>query len=144
MPDDFPDRLVVDASVGIKWVIDEPGSDQAVAVVSGRRLITSSLFWIETANVLATKVRKGELSRASASDAWRDLSDAPLEIIDTGPSSIERALTLAHDLQHPVYDCVYLALAIEMGCPVVTADKRFVASVSGSPILAGKVLFLYG
>ena len=57
----LPDTVVVDASVGLKWVIDELGSDAAVALVAGRALVTSALFWVEAANVLATKERRGEL-----------------------------------------------------------------------------------
>ena len=64
----LPDTVVVDASVGLKWVIDELGSDAAVALVAGRALVTSALFWVEAANVLATKERRGELDRVSG---WR-------------------------------------------------------------------------
>jgi predicted nucleic acid-binding protein len=29
-----------------------------------------------------------------------------------------------------VYDCLYLALAMDVGAPVVTADRRFVAAAA--------------
>ena len=80
----LPDTVVVDASVGLKWVIDELGSDAAVALVAGRALVTSALFWVEAANVLATKERRGELDRVGLEDAWRDLAQAPLETVPLG------------------------------------------------------------
>ena len=143
MPVDLlPSTLVVDASVGIKWVIDEAGSDQAVALIEGRRLIAPALFWIETANVLAMKTKRGELPRVAATDAWHDLTAAPLEIVPVGVEATEQALALAQDLRHTVYDCTYLATALENNCPVVTADRRFAAIVATQPYLSGRILVL--
>ncbi|MDK9721626.1 MAG: type II toxin-antitoxin system VapC family toxin [Rhodospirillales bacterium] len=134
------DRLVVDASVGLKWVIDEAGSDEAVQLLDvGRQLLAPALFWVEAANALATKVRKGELSQASANDAWRDLSEAPIETLALTPESLSLALALAHDLRHPVYDCCYLAAAIAHDCQVATADRRFIEAASAHPNLAKRV-----
>ncbi|CAA6605712.1 conserved hypothetical protein [Rhodospirillaceae bacterium LM-1] len=134
------DRLVVDASVGLKWVIDEVGSDEAVRLLdAGCRLLAPALFWVEAANALATKVRKKELSQANANDAWRDLAEAPIETLAMTPESLSPALALAHDLQHPVYDCCYLSAAIVHDCQVATADRRFIAAVSAHPNLAKRV-----
>ena len=138
----LPQTLVVDASVGLKWVVDEADSDEAVALVAGRRLIAPALFWIETANALAVKTRRGELTRAAAADAWRDLCEAPIEIVPVTPGSVTPALTLAQDLPHTVYDCAYLATALSSGCSLVTADARFAAILSAHPFLADKVRLL--
>lgn len=139
---DLPQTLVVDASIGVKWVIDEAESDAAVALIAGRRLIVPPLFWIETANALAMKAKRREISRAAVADAWRDLNDAPLELVTMTPETVLSALTLAQDLQHTVYDCAYLAVAVGVGCPVVTTDRRFAAIAAGHPTLAGRVLLL--
>lgn len=99
---DLPQTLVVDASIGVKWVVDEDDSDAAVALIAGRRLIVPTLFWIETANVLAMKAKRREISRSAVADAWRDLNDAPLELVNITPETVRSALTLAQDLQHTV------------------------------------------
>jgi predicted nucleic acid-binding protein len=140
--DAIPHTLVVDASVGLKWVVDEEGSDLAVALIAGRRLIAPALFWVETANALAMKARRGEMSRAAVSDAWRDLTDGPLEIVPLTPETTTSALALAQDIQHSAYDSVYLAVALAVGCPVLTADRRFSAIVANHPSLASKVILL--
>jgi predicted nucleic acid-binding protein len=36
-----------------------------------------------------------------------------------------QAAALALDLGHPLKDCVYLAMAMELGCDLVTCDARF-------------------
>ncbi|HIJ62590.1 MAG TPA: type II toxin-antitoxin system VapC family toxin [Rhodospirillaceae bacterium] len=141
---DLPSTLVVDASIGVKWVVDEHDSDDAAALIAGRRLIVPGLFWVETANVLAMKARRGELTRAAVTDAWRDLADSPLTCVTLSPDTVSSALTLAQDIQHTVYDCIYLAVALNAGCPVVTADRRFATIAAGHPYLAGRVLLLNG
>jgi predicted nucleic acid-binding protein len=146
MPDDLAPRspLVVDASVGLKWVVEESGSDDAAALLDGRKLLTSALFWAEAANALASKLRRNELDRAAAMDAWLDLSRAPVETEALTADAVGRALHLAADLGHPIYDCCYLALALERGAVVVTADRRFVDAVGRHPYLARHVRVLRG
>jgi predicted nucleic acid-binding protein len=52
------------------------------------------------------------------------------------------AARLADDLDHPVYDCLYLALALQEQRPVITADRRFYSVVQRHPYLAGHVVTL--
>lgn len=40
-----------------------------------------------------------------------------------------QALELALTFRYPVYDCVYVALALQHGCPLVTADRRLVRAL---------------
>ena len=138
----LPSSVVVDASVGLKWVVDEPGSDAAVALIAGRALVTSALFWAEAANALATKERRGELDRGALEDAWRDLAQAPLQSVPLDPAGASAALALAAELRHPVYDCCYLQLALARGTAVVTADRRFRRLVEPHATLAARVVHL--
>lgn len=139
---ELPPVLVIDASVAVKWVVDEAGSDLAVGLIAGRRLLVPDLFWVETANALAAKVRRSELTRAQARDAWHDLSQAPVLARPATPESLSPALTLAQDLGHSVYDCLYLALAVAESCRVVTADRRFADVVRLHPYLADSLVLL--
>lgn len=139
---ELPPLLVIDASVGVKWVVDEVDSDRAASLIAGRQLVVPGLFWVEAANALAAKLRRSELGRAQAQDAWYDLSQAPLATRPATPESISPALSLAQDLGHPVYDCVYLALALAENCQMVTADKRFAEIVRIQPSLAERVILL--
>jgi len=45
-------------------------------------------------------------------------------------SMAENALRIAVQLDHPVYDCVYLALAVETGLQLLTADQRLFRAAS--------------
>ena len=44
---------------------------------------------------------------------------------------LRRALAIAHALDLPLYDCIYLALAESVARPVITADRRLLARVTG-------------
>lgn len=124
---------VVDASVAIKWIVAEPGSDLAARLLDGRSLHAPPLMRIEAANALLVMGRRGLLTPDEADDALAALGGMPLAPSPRGFDPVPRALRLARLLDHPIYDCVYLSLATELGVPVVTADRRFVAAAASRP-----------
>lgn len=117
-------RLVIDASIAIKWVVEEEGTSQALALRHRAKLIAPELLVAECANILWKKVRRDELSEKEALLAARLLQAAEIELLPTR-SLLEPATRLAVALGHPAYDCLYLALAVDNDCKFVTADERF-------------------
>jgi len=128
---------IVDASVVIKWVVDEVGSEEAAAL-RGDELQAPDWIQVECTNVLWAKSRRRELTPNEASERLALLLEAPVALV---PASevLERAFALAQELAHPVYDCLYLALALERRCPLITADERFVAAVRGSGLYDAEI-----
>lgn len=116
--------LVVDSSVAVKWVYLEEASDRALTLLS-ETLLAPDLLLAECANVFWKKVRRGEMSRDEALMAGVALAHAPLRLTAT-EALFADALALALELDHPAYDCLYLALARTNGCPMITADARLV------------------
>ena len=118
-------RFVIDASVAVKLLVDEPDSDAARELAaSGQELHAPRLMASEVANALWRKARAGQIERADAGAALALMTDLPLRWNDDETVSAD-AVRLALALDHPVYDCVYLALAHRIGATVVTADRRF-------------------
>lgn len=115
--------LVVDASIAVKWVVEEEGTEEALSLRRKAKLIAPDLLAAECSNILWKKVRRGELAKDEALLAARLLQNADLELLPTRPL-LESATRLAVELDHPAYDCVYLALALAKGCNFVTADER--------------------
>jgi len=132
-------RIVVDASVALKWVLDEPESEAAVAL-RDQELIAPALWLAEAANALWRHARTGEISDQEAAAFFSELLKAPVASLPIEPY-LERALEFAMEIGHPVYDCIYLALALHHRTHVVTADRRF-ASAASTPALAGGVRLL--
>ncbi len=90
-------------------------------------------------NVLRTLSARGTISKLEAGEALDLLLDVPLTWHQSGPDLMRAALGIALHLGHPIYDCLYLALAIDLGAPLVTADRRFHRAASGDPDLDGIV-----
>lgn len=116
-------HLVIDASVAVKWVVEEDGTPEAINVLNKHALSSPDLLIAECANILWKKVKLAELSEEQAMLAARLLQRADVEILPTR-HLMERALRLALELDHAAYDCIYLALALENHRPFVTADDR--------------------
>ena len=114
--------LVVDASVALKWVVDEEGSE-AAAALGAYSLVAPTLLLEECANVLWVKWRRAELASDEARARLRLLREAPVEIVPSA-GFLDEALELAINLGQTVYDCIYLALAIHLDGQLVTADRR--------------------
>jgi predicted nucleic acid-binding protein len=129
--------LVVDASVALQWVVHEAGSDAAATLVT-EELHAPVFLLAETTNVLWAKVRRGELTAGAAAERAAVLLGAPLTWHEL-PPLVEPGLALALRLGHPVYDCLYLALAIELNAALVTADQRLLRAVAAFPDLAAFV-----
>ena len=124
--------FVIDASIAVKWVVEEDGTPDALALRKRGRLIAPELLVPECANILWKKVQREELSREEALLAARLLEGADIELRQTR-SLLGAATRIAIDLDHPAYDCLYLALAAANDCEFVTADERFLRKVGQRP-----------
>lgn len=132
--------IVIDASVALKWLFDEPGRDAALALRS-ERLIAPAVWLAEAANAIWRHVRLGEATAAEALGWMEELVHAPLTTVAIEPL-VSSALQLATEIFHPVYDCLYLALALQRDTHVVTDDRRFAAAANARPALAARVQVL--
>jgi len=120
--------VVVDASVAARWVLDEPGSERALALQNHDTLIAPSLIASEIGNALWKAVRRGDVAGADALAAISAIL-VPFEALIPVEELRARALEIAIELHHPIYDCFYLALAERERCPLVTADERLLKAV---------------
>jgi len=120
---------VIDASVAIKWYIPEPLSDASVYYLElyrqeKARLLAPDFIIAEMGNVLWKKVRQDELITKDARQVSNILSNYfPIKLIPSSelmPAALEIALTASLT----VYDSLYLALAVSVEAPLVTADQE--------------------
>jgi len=130
--------VVVDASIAIKWVLEEPDSDVAETLLAewsnnGILILAPSLLAYEITNALHRKVRKGEITLDRAKEALVELSLAEIDFdFSTDFALSTRAIELANHFSFPAtYDSHYLALAERKGCELWTADLRMWNSIGG-------------
>ena len=119
-------RIVLDASVALKLVTLEPGTREAQAVL-GREEERIAPDWMlaEAASGLANKVRYQGLDRQVAQRSFAALPAFIERFVDSAPL-LSRAMELAAELDHPLYDSLYLLLAIDEEGVVITADDGLV------------------
>jgi predicted nucleic acid-binding protein len=122
--------FVVDASVAAKWLLKEDLTDQAIGLLDETRyeLWAPDYVLTEVYNILCKKVRRRELTEHAALQLAEDLAGAPINIRDF-IDYLDLALRLALKYSQAVYDCIYLAMATQMGCALVTADQIFARAV---------------
>jgi len=116
--------FVIDASIAVKWVVEEHGTPEALTLRQKAKLIAPELLVAECANILWKKVKREELLKQEALLAARLLQGAEIELLPTR-SLFEAATRMSIEIDHPAYDCLYLALAVEKECLFVTADEGF-------------------
>jgi predicted nucleic acid-binding protein len=118
--------LVVDASVAAQWVLEQDGSARAGALRAESRLIAPSLIAAEIGSAIWRAVRRKAVSRADALVAIEAVL-LPFDALVPAEELRRRALAMAIELDHPIYDCFYLALAERENAPLISADKRLVS-----------------
>ncbi|HWF00496.1 MAG TPA: type II toxin-antitoxin system VapC family toxin [Caulobacteraceae bacterium] len=133
--------VVIDASVAIKWVLEEDGSAAARDLAASETMMAPELLFLECANVLAMKVRRGLLSVADADEAMAAIQDMGMRSAPSGPHRA-MALRIAIALGQTVYDSLYLALALAERVSLVTADARFAAAAAREPVYAERIRLL--
>jgi len=119
---------VVDASVAVQWFAREPGSEASAALVEGNQpLVAPDIMPLEVANALWKKFRRGDVPAGDLQPAVTRILASDITLIPT-LNLLERAVRLAFEISHPVYDCVYLVLAEERGAPLASNDERLRAA----------------
>lgn len=121
--------MVIDASVGVKWFVPEEDADKALALLALGQVYIPRLFLAEVGNALWKKARLGEIDLASV-EPVASVQEIAQFLNDEEHTS--HALEIACRLDHPVYDCLYLAAAEATGMKLVTADARFLRKVAGT------------
>ena len=129
-------NLVVDASVAVKWLVEESETDKAEALLELCRLgkydpVAPELLVAEVGNVLCKRVRQGTMKASQAAlqfERFNRICPVLKPLLDLAG----QALRLALAYQQSIYDCLYVALALEGQCELVTADEKLFRTFSPS------------
>ncbi len=124
---------MVDASVAIKWFLPEIHSEAALrAQWLRQRLHVPAFLTLELGNVIAKKIRRGELTRDNGKTILKELRHLPLQR-HADDRLFPAAYELALNTRRSLYDCLYLALAEAVDGVMITADHKFYRGLVRGP-----------
>lgn len=127
-------RLVVDASVAVKWFLPEAQSEAARALLRpGHDLIAPELIYAELGSALLKRVRKGEIGEGVSDTIFTLARELRMDIHPISPL-LEATLRLCMAHKQTFYDSLYLALALAQDARLVTADRPFFDAIRASSL----------
>lgn len=129
-------RFVLDASVALRWLLDDPVSPNAERVkqllIKGARATVPALWHLEMSNGLAVAERLSILSAANIDQALLHIEQIVSQRVDTGSAFVttRQSLATARAFKLSAYDAVYLDLARRERLPLATLDERLRAAAA--------------
>lgn len=115
---------IVDASVIVKLLFSEEGSDRAKELIlTSNNLAVPDILFVEVANSLATKA---VVTTEQIQQGLEFVFQLGLQVIDIDKQSLITAAKLAKQTGTAVYDMIYAVLAQNLKTELVTADDNFV------------------
>jgi len=125
--------IVVDASVAMKWFVNETYHDEALRLLNQvGRFQAPDLIVAEVANIAWKKCLRDEIVANHARTIAATVHHY-VPILRSATEFAERAIEIALMLEHPVYDCLYIACAEKTDGTLVTADDRLCRTVDNTP-----------
>jgi predicted nucleic acid-binding protein len=121
-------KNVLDSSVAFEWVVAGAHSDKAQRVRDDYRqkiheLLSPDVFPIEIAHALTRAERQGRITAPQSAVLLADVLSTCPKLFSYLPL-LRRAVEISSQLRVGVYDCLYVALAEQEGCELLTADAR--------------------
>jgi predicted nucleic acid-binding protein len=128
-------KYVLDRCVAFKWVVSESDSDKADLLradfLNGiHELISPDIFSVEVSHALTRAERQARVTVGQARRLFLDVHTTAPQLHAHRPYLL-RAIDISSSLRIGVYDCIYVALAEQENCELVTSDDKLLKNVAG-------------
>lgn len=126
--------IVADASVAIKWYVNEVHTSEAEKLLDGTYEIHApELVLPEFGSIVWKKTRRGDLTEQEARKIISSFSKQNIEF-HSHQFLLQAAFAGAQASGQTVYDWSYLALAVSLSCEFITADERFYKALENTTL----------
>lgn len=115
--------LIVDASVAVRWFVPAWYWPSAQEAVQDEVLLAPDVILAEAGNAFWKAARAGLIARRDAEAALKRLPPLFDHLESLATLHLDAA-RLSFDLNHPIYDCLYIALAERESGALLTADRK--------------------
>jgi predicted nucleic acid-binding protein len=116
--------IIVDASVAVQWIAPEPGHEISASLLGRTDLAAPTFMLLEVANGLRRKLAAGDVSEQQALFGLTEI-ERTVRLFEPPMAVVSAALKLAMMVSHPIYDCLYVAMAEQVGGKFATRDDVF-------------------
>jgi predicted nucleic acid-binding protein len=123
--------IVVDASVAVRWIANEPDAESALMLLQRDDLAAPDLLAVEVGSALRRKEKDGELTRGQVVAGLELIFDR-VRLHASTSSLMVRAVEISAALGHPIYDCMYVTLTEALGGRFVSHDIELLKRVRRS------------
>lgn len=125
------ERVIVDASIALSWVLPMESPHQTIALRNraaenpSMELLVPPTFWYEVSNSLWVSIRRSRINHDDAMAFLEMLAEFRFELWTPNPGD---CVSLALFNNMSAYDCAYLALATDTGSTLWTVDRQLAAA----------------
>ena len=128
---------VIDASVAVKWFVEEADSPAAhrlleAYAIGETTLVAPDLLVYEVSNVL---LRNPTFRTQEVQRSIERLYELEIELIAPSVDIINAAIALAKARRLTFYDALYVQLAHHLELPLLTADAKLISKVHDLPLV---------
>ena len=120
--------IVLEASALVDAVLDQPAAEWVLEQIAGEEVAAPAHQLAEVLSALSRLVRAGEIEPTTAREALDEASALPQRLVLPTAAHLRRAYALRERIR--VLDGLYVALADELGCTLVTTDRRLAAATA--------------
>lgn len=118
--------MIIDANVTVYWAVPGTHVERAAAIMMRDNLAAPGIIMAETANALIKHAHAGSISRMQVEPMISTIREA-IDTLAFDADLVPDALAIALAYNHKIYDCLYLALAMQRREPLATADRKLAA-----------------
>jgi predicted nucleic acid-binding protein len=118
--------IVLDASITIAWLLNEPGAPAAElnASLSINRIMVPSHWPIEVGNSLLTAKRRNRVDGNRLTEISKELAGLNVMVeVSLSPEQIPSLIQFAEAQRLTLYDAAYVALATSQNAVLATLDN---------------------
>ena len=122
-------RFILDCSIAMTWCFEDEATYRTEklfdSLTQGGKGVVPSHWYLEVSNVLLTSMRHGRISQDRASQFLSLLGSLPITSdSDTGSNAFSRTHAIAQESGLSSYEAAYLELAIRIGLPIASNDRK--------------------
>ncbi len=123
--------LVVDTSVILAVLLNEPSREKLIAQTTGAELAAPAALHWEIGNALSSLLKRKRLTIDEAHQAIRGYKQIPIRLLDVG---LEETLTIAAAYGIYAYDAYFVVCAQRLSAALVTLDSGLMAAARANNV----------